>query len=149
METVVVGVGNEIREDDGIGLVVVAELSKDGLNQKVDLLVLGEQLFGLAEVAARYRRMVIVDALPPAGNPGRVTVIPWEKRGYIAGERFSLHDLDVVWQIQAAQAKHACEIWVIGIEAGALGWRLGLSGILRERLTEIVAAVKKQIGDLL
>lgn len=145
METVVVGVGNEIREDDGIGLVVVAELGKNGLNQKVDLLVLGDQLFGLAKVAAQYRRMVIVDALPPAGNPGRVTVIPWEKRSYIAVERFSLHDLDLAWQIQAAQAKHACEIWVIGIEAGALGWRLGLSGLLQKRLAAILAAVKRVI----
>jgi hydrogenase maturation protease len=149
MKTVVVGVGNEIREDDGIGLVVVAELDQDGFNQKADLLVLGDQLFGLPELAVRYRRMVIVDALPPVGNPGQVTVIPWGKRSYIAGERFSLHDLDLIWQIQTAQAKHACNIWVIGIEAGALGWRLGLSAILQKQLREIMAEVKRVITELL
>jgi hydrogenase maturation protease len=73
MKTLVLGLGNPILSDDGIGLLVAAELKKQ--QPQPDLTVIQSELGGLnlLELLSGYDRAFIVDAIQTRrGTPGSV-----------------------------------------------------------------------------
>ncbi len=73
MRTVVVGLGNPVRADDGVGL-AVARLVRERLGEAegVHVTELGAGGLRLAEAVSGYDRAIVVDALAAGGAPGTV-----------------------------------------------------------------------------
>jgi hydrogenase maturation protease len=71
-KTLVLGLGNPILTDDGVGLRVAEELEKRLSRAQAD--VIGASLAGLdlLETLAGYERVIIVDAMQTGGPPGKV-----------------------------------------------------------------------------
>jgi hydrogenase maturation protease len=69
----VVGLGNPILTDDGVGIRVAEELERRLNPGEAD--VIGEGLAGidLLERMAGYERVIIIDAIQTGGEPGRVS----------------------------------------------------------------------------
>ncbi|TCL61906.1 hydrogenase maturation protease [Hydrogenispora ethanolica] len=147
-EICIIGIGNEIRGDDGVGPAVVRELQKGALSQQADFFDLGGKLFEIPDLARSYPSAFIVDALPPAGDPGTITFIPWHKRWKEPVARYSLHDLDLIWQMQMA-GDDAEKIWLVGVEIASLEWGVCLSPELNRKLPDIIRTITRQIHSLL
>jgi hydrogenase maturation protease len=71
MKTLILGIGNLLRSDDGAGLHVIEALRKEKANDNVDLL---EGLSGLdiLDAIKGYKRIIIVDAMQTGGEPGTI-----------------------------------------------------------------------------
>jgi hydrogenase maturation protease len=77
--TLIAGFGNELRGDDGFGVVVVRRLQERALGCHVRLLEVGTGGLHLAqELMAGYDRVIIVDAMMRGGAPGDLYVIQVE-----------------------------------------------------------------------
>ncbi len=148
MKSGIFGIGNELREDDGIGLAIVAKLKAIFFNDNVDLITVAGRLFEIPVLMRSYSRIVIIDALPPDLEPGKVTVSRYENNNFLFPQRYSLHDLDLLWQLQDAfRSGFKGEILLIGIEAGSLSYKEGLSLGLGNSLPDITLKVVNVIRE--
>jgi hydrogenase maturation protease len=66
MSTVIIGIGNPLRRDDGVGLRVAGELRERGANV-VELCAGGLRVM---EAMAGYDRAFVIDAIESGGPPG-------------------------------------------------------------------------------
>jgi len=112
----IVGVGNTLAGNDGVGVRVVEMLHGRGRGSREVLLVTLEgDLFDLEDIARRTGRLIVVDSWV-GGEPGEILV---EKAPH--GSRNSFHQADVSSVLHALEALgHVTpfpdwEVWCIGI----------------------------------
>ena len=145
----VVGVGNLLMGDDGVGIAVIRELGKDAsLPGRVELFDAGTALLDVLPEVEHCGRIVLVDCCRAGGAPGsiyRTQMRPDRWRTDPPGE--SLHDLNVIHALQLHRivTGKLNEVILIGVEPESVALREGLSPALRERLPEIVAAVRAEL----
>lgn len=149
MRTCVIGVGNELRRDDGIGPLIIEQLRKMVWKTSTDLFTLGPDLFGLGRMAGSYDLLFVLDALPPGPEPGKVTVIRWETAACRKMQVLSLHDMDLMMQLNWARRECMKEIWLIGVETASDDWGIGLSPEMQEVMASLVERVYGVIQERL
>jgi hydrogenase maturation protease len=95
MKTIVLGLGNTILSDDGVGIYAARAL-KDDLADCADVVEAELAGFDLVELLAGYERAVIIDAIELDGEtPGTVfRLAPDDLR--ITPRLASFHDIDIV-----------------------------------------------------
>ncbi len=145
----IIGLGNPLRGDDGIGPRLVEQLRQRPLPPGVAVIDGGtgglSLLFLLEE---GWERVVIVDAADvgrEAGDFARFT--PEEVRLARAADPFSFHDagLSEVLALAEALGHELPPIVVFGVQPGALDWREGLSEAVQRALPALVEAVMAEV----
>ncbi len=122
MKTLVLGLGNPLLRDDGIGLHVARELEKQFADDPA--VEVGEDYWGglrLMERMIGYDRVIIIDAILTGGEPGTIHLltpddIPTQRSA-------SVHDVNLPTALEfgrhaGASLPTASDITLIGIEAG-------------------------------
>ena len=71
MKTLVFGIGNLLRSDDGVGLHIIEHLRKENLGDAADLKE-GSTGLDILDAIKGYDRMILVDAIKSAGEPGKI-----------------------------------------------------------------------------
>lgn len=145
--TVVMGVGNLLREDDGVGVHVArALMGRDDLGS-VTVLDGGVSPLDALAGLGTIQRLIIVDAADLSERPGAIRVLTSEELASRAGQSMSLHDLDLAWALSVLEAtgEAPCEVKIIGVQPASLEWRTELSPVLQGRFDDIVAAVIAEI----
>lgn len=121
MRTLVVGLGNPILGDDGVGWRIVQELQTQGDQAnsiELDCLSLGG--LRLMERMLGYERVILVDALLDENTPpGEVRVFPLDVLpNPSAGHTTSAHDVSLQTALEMAQRlgwQIPDLIWVVGV----------------------------------
>jgi len=139
-KVVVVGVGNLLMGDDGMGIWVAEELRK--APDEVLVLDGGTALLDVLEEVEGAERLVIVDAMSGDGPPGTVYVLSSDDLGKRKG-RFSLHDMGVAEMLELGRLMYRIpeDVVLVGVEPEHVGPGIGLSRTLREKLQEVVRVV--------
>jgi hydrogenase maturation protease len=94
--TLVLGVGNLFRKDDGVGIHVIRALEQACLPESVRLLDGGTAGLDLVTYMEGIDRLIIVDALISDGKPGDIKILTEEETGgdyYLSGHLGRLTDL--------------------------------------------------------
>lgn len=134
----VVGVGNTLRGDDGVGVFLVREL-KQYLDTSSALLIIeaGQAPENFVGQLRHYRPdfVLFVDAAQMEGRPGSVGVWSYEQCG---GNPVSTHALPLSMVCAYLHAQVDCEIVILGVQPEVLGYFDGLSPQLETALEEIV-----------
>jgi len=152
----VIGIGNPMMGDDGVGPRVIAELQCARLG--ADLIDLGTGGMTLVHVLARYRAVVIVDAVDMGLSPGKARVFAAAEAVSIKEMRaYSLHDWDLMRSIEISrELGEAPEtVLIVAVQPGVVEMGEVLSrevesGIPRyvEEVTKAVEVVASQGGSL-
>lgn len=144
----VIGVGNTLMADDGIGVAVVEALRQTDLPENVQLYDAGLALSDVLALIPECRRLILIDTCTGGGEPGAIyrSTIPsddWQT----APLGDSLHDLNVIHALHLYRlAGGQCgDVVVIGVEPHEVVLRDSLSPTLRHRLPDIVAAVRREL----
>jgi hydrogenase maturation protease len=123
MKTIVIGLGNPILGDDGVGWMVAEEISKlepcKSSSITVDCLSVGG--LTLMEHLVGYNRAILVDALQTALSPtGTVIQMQLEDlTEQVAGHLASAHDVNLKTALQLGREMGAVlpeQIIIVGIE---------------------------------
>lgn len=141
MGTCIIGVGNELRGDDGIGPVIVAELQLRKWDLPLGLFSVGIDLFNVLELIKGYDKIIIIDALALNQTPGKIHIIPWNSASLLNDYVFSLHDLDLLSLLRWAYYQTNISITLLGIETYSIHWGIGLSPQLQLKLPLIVEEI--------
>jgi len=145
----VLGVGNLLLSDEGLGPRVIAELDRlYRFPPPVRLLDGGTGgLSLLAEVTA-VEKLLVVDALRTGADPGSVVSLEGDVLRAAYRKVMGPHDVGV-GELLAAARFHGgpTEIVLFGIEPETIELRVGLSATVSNALPKLVAEVMKQLDQ--
>lgn len=144
---VVIGVGNLLLKDEGIGIHAVQALQELDLPPDVQLVDGGTSPDLIAYTRAGDK-LIIVDAARAGGEPGAIYRF---KPGDLAEEKAALtsvHEIGVVenLNLMSLTGDKPGEIVIIGIEPKEIEFGTELSTELQQKVPQIVNAVLKEIG---
>lgn len=146
MATVVVGLGNELLADEGVGVHVVRGLSAGQLGENVRVLEVGTRILDATPDIAEASRLIIVDAVRgghPPGSVYRILLDECARPGIIA----SMHGFDLSRVIALAGGDPNLEAVVIGVEPDVIGWSTELSATVEEALPAVFEALEIECGS--
>ena len=143
----VVGVGNILLSDEGIGVHLVAALSREGALAGVDYVDGGVMGGALLSAIEGEDKVVILDTVAAPFPPGTVLrLFPEDLQGG-GRDRFSLHDLHLSDTIGLMRLRETLpEMMILGVvPADIATYRVGLSEPLAARFDEILGKVRSEI----
>jgi hydrogenase maturation protease len=144
-KTLIVGIGNLLYRDDGIGAWVIQEMQKMELPGHVQLLDMGTSTMDLIYHLDGIKKLIVIDAIKAGGKPGAVYRLKPEELLPKEEEPVSLHDIGLLDALNMAEKKGMeIETVVIGIEPKVFGWGIELSEEVREKIPAIIEAVFKE-----
>ncbi len=144
--TVVLGVGNLIRADDGVGVHVAQALAATALPKGVTVLDGGTAPLDALSGVGHISKLVVVDAADMGEAPGTIRWLDLADVTASAGQSVSLHDLDLLWAMSALRAtgQEPDEVVIIAVQPASLAWSTELSPEVAVRLDDIAQAVLSQ-----
>ncbi len=142
----ILGIGNILRRDDGIGVHVVNSIIESGVKipKNVEVVDGGTCTFDLVPIMTHRDRIVIVDALKTDDIPGSIYRFPAhylkrEGRSYLL-QYFNIGDII----LQVRMAGFEPEVEIIGIVPGDIeSHEIGLSDPVRRTMQKAVAETIK------
>jgi hydrogenase maturation protease len=146
--TLILGLGNPLRGDDGVGPRIVEDLTHQNLPEGVTALDGGTGGLDLLRLMERWERVVIVDAADVGRKPGEyVRFTPDEVRLARAASTLSLHHagLSEVLALADALDLDLPEMVIFGVQPAEIGWKDGLSPAVAATLAALTDAVLQEI----
>jgi hydrogenase maturation protease len=140
----ILGLGNPLQGDDGVGCRVAQELEQHTLPDDVEVMDGGTPGVGLVNLLEGRRRVIIVDAAEMGRAPGSVVRFrPEDVTLTGSAQRFSLHRSGVADALALARELNLAlpEIVVFGVQPEQVGWSQSLSLQVQAAVTQVVRAV--------
>lgn len=150
MRRVLVGIGNDLRGDDGVGLEVVRR-AQLRVPPEVGVVLCGQEATPLLDVLDRAEGVVVVDAVASGAAPGLLHRFDASAATVPARSfRSSTHAFGVGEAIELARALGQLPpaVVVIGVEATQFGAGEGLSAPVRAAVEPAVRAVLEELVEL-
>jgi hydrogenase maturation protease len=144
----VVGVGNLLLKDEGIGIHVVRALQESSLPDGI-IVIDGGTFPDVLDYLEPADKLVIIDAAEAGGIPGAIYRFRPGDVTLETGEAISLHELGLISSLKMMSllGKTPPEVVIIGIQPKEIGWGMELSPELKEKVPEIVRVVLKETGQ--
>ena len=142
----VVGVGNVLLRDEGIGCHVAHVLERVPLPdvEVVD----GGTCPDLLQLLEDADKLVIVDAVKGGGVPGQIYRFRPQDITLDQKRVVSLHDMSLVDSLKLRQLWHnTADTVIIGVEPKELSWGLELSPELEEKVPQIVDVILDELNN--
>jgi len=144
----VLGVGNVLRSDEGVGVHAARLLEQRALPAGVKVVKAGIAVGAALDGYRRIGKLVVVDAVDAKAQPGAVFRFrPREVERRRALMR-SLHELDLFDALDRLE-RGGCEVGevvVVGVQPKSTDWGMDLSGEVRARLDDVVSMVESEIA---
>ena len=144
----ILGLGNPLLGDEGIGVRVVEELKGLELPDGVTVVEGGTAGLGLIGLMEGYQRVIIVDAADMGHPPGRVVrFTPLEARFKTAEAPLSLHQIGLGEVLALAEALEVApaELVIIGIQPSRIEGGVGLSPEVEGAIPQIIRIILDEL----
>jgi len=144
VKTLVLGIGNLLLGDEGVGVHAVRTLQQETWPEEVVTLEVGTAFLEALPEIERADRIIIVDAMQADHEPGTIYRVPFDdcvKPEIIA----SLHGFDLSRVLYMAGSTSTPEVIVIGVEPARIDWGTELSPVIRKAMPAIIEAVRAEI----
>lgn len=146
----VVGVGNVLMGDSGVGPAVIEELRKAGAGDKADLINAGKAFHTVVFDLQNYERVIIVDAIKGSGSPGtiyRLAIADLRGRKDVPEIGLTVHQISVLPTLlfQEMYQDKFKNVVFIGVHPAKVTWQEGLTDTLKKAMPGIVKAIVKEI----
>ncbi len=148
-DVVIIGLGNVLLSDEGIGVHLVRQLAKQQDNfPNVEFIDAGAAGMNLLHLIANRKKAVIIDCAKMGEKPGTL-------RRFTADEvvsvkhltHFSLHEIDILQVLNLSKQLGECpaEVIFLGIEPESLNPNQNLSKTLSAQIDSYAAAVCEEL----
>ena len=148
-DTLVVGLGNPLRGDDGIGPQAIQMLVAKALPEGVEVVEGGTQGLGLVSLMEGWRRVILVDAANVGQSPGGfVRFAPQEARLLGSDQPISVHNAGLREALLLAETLELLpdEIVIYGMQPANLDWDNGLSPQVEAAMPKLIRAILDELG---
>lgn len=150
----IIGVGNPLRKDDGIGILLLDEIKKesDSLSRNVSFVDGGTGGMNLLHIFNRFDLVIILDAVNFHARPGETRFFSVnEIQSQKQVSTVSTHNADLFQIIQIGQDLDECpsHIFVFGIQPADVSFGEGLTEELQNTFEEIIISMKHHIFNII
>lgn len=148
----VIGMGNLLLKDEGVGIHVIQALEKASLDGCGEFMIVdgGTCTDILLQLPDGIEKLIVVDAVKGGGEPGSIYRFTPDDIAFERGTRTSVHQLGLsesLAMMEAARAKPP-QVVILGVEPKEIDWGLEISAELQERIPQMIALVKEEIANL-
>jgi hydrogenase maturation protease len=154
----VLGVGNILLKDDGVGVHIVRELQRRNMPGYISLVDAGSAGLDVLLSADKVRKLVVIDALRAGSEPGTIYRMRLETEqkdellrifGDRGNSKISLHQIGLIDALSVVD-KMRCspkEIVIIGVEPEEVNYGLELTNSVGRKILKIINTVLEEIED--
>ncbi|WP_191560425.1 hydrogenase maturation protease [Metabacillus idriensis] len=144
---IVLGIGNRLMMDDGIGIYLIEQLSELNRTPHVSLLIGESDIDYCMDQIMKATFVIIVDAVFSGNEPGELTVYPLANLHEYQTLDISAHNFHLFQSLY--QQKESIKGYLIGVEPYEIRFHIGLSKTLREKWKTILQDVSQTIDSLI
>jgi hydrogenase maturation protease len=150
---VILGVGNLLLRDEGVGVHLIQSLDKDDLPLKADSYQLsvidGGTSPELAPLVEGADKLIIIDAVKGGKEPGTIYRFNIDDVILNSSMRLSLHQMGVVDNLRMLEllGKRPKTTIVIGIEPKTMDCGLELSTEIQSKIPKITSLLIKELSE--
>jgi len=143
----VLGAGNPLRRDDGIGIRIVCEMRESGKYPEIEIIDGGAapDLFSLLDTDAV--KLIIVDALRGGGRPGDIYRLKLDGENIADETPASLHGMGILDSLKLMKqlGRYPPAVIIIGIEPADVSHGLRLSPAIEALVPDLIKAVEEEL----
>jgi hydrogenase maturation protease len=154
----VLGLGNILLKDEGIGVHVVQQLLKRDLPANVEAIDGGTSGLDILLLQEGPYKLVVIDAMKAGRTPGTIykTHVKADETEQLARifskkkhSTLSLHQVGLIDALLVAQKTNCApdEVTIIGVEPGEIDGGLELTEQVKQKIPEIINTVLEEITD--
>jgi hydrogenase maturation protease len=154
----VLGAGNILLKDEGVGVHVVREMQRRNLPDCVSLVDAGTAGLDALLSAEKASKLIVIDALRAGGKPGTVYRLRLKAKqkdelirifGGKEVSGISLHQIGLIEALRIADRMQCApkEIVIIGVEPQEVRYGLELTNSVKREMLKIINTVLEEIED--
>jgi len=148
-KTLILGVGNLLLKDEGVGVHVAQRMMEMALPQNVEVMDAGTATLDVLPLVDDVDRLIIVDVLKGGGAPGTIYKLIPEDVMQGKQEPLSLHQIDVLQMLDmCALLGSKPSTVIIGIEPKEIDPAVELSPEVEAAIPRIIELVLEEITNL-
>ena len=147
-DILVLGIGNLLLTDDGVGVHAVNELLKEEWPANVKLMDAGTFTQDIFYLFEGYEELIILDIVHAGHEPGSLYLLNEDQLVRDEKRRLSIHDIDLLDSLDMAERLHGARphLTIIGMEpANFTEWSMELSPVVKSRFPEFLELARKEI----
>ncbi|MCB2292804.1 HyaD/HybD family hydrogenase maturation endopeptidase [Clostridium algoriphilum] len=146
-DTVILGIGNILLQDDGVGVHVIKQLENEKLPSTIELVDGGTSTLDTLGLFLDYKKVIVVDCLRAGLKPGTIYKIKPEDIKNYKKENLSIHDVQILDVARMANMMNKYpEVVIFGVEPEKIGVDLEMTQTVISKIPEIVSNIKKELG---
>jgi len=145
--TVVLGVGNLLLSDEGVGVHVINKMMEMALPPEVELVEGGVDGLRLMSVVIGTDRLIVIDAVKGGGSPGSIYRFgPDDLATHADTSKTSVHQIGILEVIRlSGLVANPPETTVIGIEPKSIEVGMELSPEIQSKVPRIIELVLDEL----
>jgi len=147
----ILGVGNELLSDEGVGVHTVKELSKRDLPPEIEIMEGGTDGFGLIHIITDTDRLIVIDSVKGGSEPG--TLYKFDiKDAPKTPDLFktSVHQIGILEVINLSNLiGKTPETTVIGVEPKSISTGMELTEEVKAKIPRVIELVLEEIENYL
>lgn len=152
MKVKVIGIGNPLASDDGVGVHIARELLKNRLPKNVEVIEAESPGPSILELVAGAEKIILIDAAIGNGKPGTIHKLSLDDLRTGRRRLRSLHEISLLDLLEVGRLtdpeSFPGKLVILGIEvANIMRYREGLSDPVRNSIPAAVEAVMDEIAS--
>jgi hydrogenase maturation protease len=143
----ILGVGNLLLSDEGVGVHVAQEMMQMDLPPAVQVVEGGTEGFGLINVIVQADRMILIDAVKGGGQPGSIYRFTIEDcPPYPDLLKSSVHQISILEVINLSSLIGSTpQTTIIGVEPKSLEMGMQLSPQIEAKIPRIIQMIQEEV----
>lgn len=147
----VIGLGNTLRRDDGIGIVILESLLNSCRREGIDYLNFGIASFDLIHKLQEYDTVLLIDGIDAGLAPGQLKIFELKDIAYVSKEApLSTHEFDLKSLFELYKRfELKSKISVAGVQVQDASYGEDLSQPLKGSLEHIISEIRLFVDKIL
>ena len=150
MKIAILGVGNILLKDEGIGVRVVRQLENEyTFPAEVALIDGGTDGPHLTSLVADFDEIIVIDAVEGGEKPGTLYRFNLNDISFDIPTHLSIHEMGVLEALKEVKLLgKEPKVTFIGVEPEDISpWGMELSPVIEEKIPEIISLVLKELAE--
>lgn len=145
-DTIILGIGNILLKDDGIGVHIVNKLEEENLPSTIELVDGGTSTLDTLNYFLEYGQVIVIDSLRAGYEPGTIYKIKPEDIKNYKKENLSIHDVQILDVVKMANmlGKNP-DVIIFGIEPEEINFDTEMTECMKSKIPEVINLIKKEL----